>query len=643
MTDHDSASFKNGALAPNETLRRDFILMALSLVGAAPLAGCGGGGGEESSAEPTPTSPVISADLTDNALVTGESIVLTNTIASSTKTGKYVGNGTSIEVEVGFMPDFIIVCPSTTLAPSYLTRTTWNGRTSFFAEAALGGGATRPRGIVVTESGFSVGALSDVNKVGETFFWFAYADNGGASLLEGDYRGSPSYMVPRLIELFEQKKIKAVLMKRDNSPACVHAYLGKGASDYQGNAASVTLNGDGTFNIGNAPNVNTGESCNVLAFPDKSPNTFVFYYVGNAAARVLPLPWRPDAVIIMPITPAAVRGGIWLDGMGASYKPMSNSGPLTTGVSGALGETISLTAQNNFNQSGVTYVCYAFRRSRTLPLPPAVRTLRSSKVVITGNNGHIDCGTSNTLRISGALTLEIFCAHNQVDTTVFAGPNYNDEPGKQSPMMFRSNGADGVMGAVSFGLAAIAQWPTTWSAGVPMPYPSITFAQSPIWQIWNGSISQQRCPIMSGIGTTARNTHHYVLTHDGHGRWRLYLDGVFVKDVNDDLSRDTNAGGVPPSNIVGGDGHRMIFGGRKRGGVTIDHCNSLIFREARIYSRALTPQEVRHNYESLWEGGPTCTPDFTEQWLAENASGATLPATVHAENSGSVVNGFVLG
>lgn len=625
--------------------RRKAVLKGAAVVSGglmmgANLAGCGGSSNSASAGEvPSDSAAAQAAELNAISNVT----LVEGKVPAITATGAYTGNGTSLQVWVGFKPDLVLICPTIGKAVTYVTPTTWNGRTSYFAESSFGGGPTRPRGIVLSENGFSVGSLADVNTNGAAFYWFAYKDNDSDSLLDGDYRGSPTYMSPRVVELFKGKSIRSVILKRDNNPAAAHLYLGAGAADYKGSPVGATLNGDGTFTIGNEPIVNTGESCNALAFPEGASNTYSFRYVGTGAARYIPLPWEVDALIFLPLTPASVRGGVWVSGLGAQYKPMSNSTLLSGAISTVSGTTLGLTSANNLNEKNVTYVCYAFKRARGALAPEVGRAYKTSQSVMTASDGYIDCGADDSLRISGAISIEILCAHNQTDTTVFAGPDYNNEMGKQSPLVFRSDGADGVMGSISFGLSVISQWPTTWSTGVPMPYPSITWAQSPIWQIWNGSISQQKCPIMSGIGSAAYQLRHYLLTHDGHGKWRLYLDGVLVKDCNDDLSKDPAAGGVPPSNIVGGAGHRLIFGGRKRDKAEIEQRNMLQFKEARIYARELTAAEALNNYSSIWIGGPVPISGFAEQWLASSVSGGVMAATVSPANNGVIVNGAVYG
>ncbi len=591
----------------------------------------------------TDTQPDSAASSLDGASSFGTLSLSDEKVPAITATGSYVGNGSSLQIWVGFKPDLVVICPLIGKAVTYVTPTTWNGRTSYFAELGFGGGPTRPRGIVLGENGFSVGSLADVNSSGAGFHWFAYKDNDSESIFDGDYRGSPTYMTPRTVELFKGKNIRAAILKRDNNPSAAHMYLGNGAADYKGNPVGATLNSDSTFTIGDEPIVNTGESCNVLAFPDNAPNTYVFKYVGSGVARFIPLPWEADALIFLPLTPAIVRGGVWISGLGTQYKPMSNSTALSGALSLVSGTSIGLTASNNLNEKNVTYICYAFKRARGTLAPEIGKSYKTSQTIMTASDGYIDCGTDDSLNISGAITIEILCAHNQTDTTVFAGPNYNNEIGKQSPLVFRSDGADGVMGSISFGLSVISQWPTTWSVGVSMPFPSITWAQSPIWQIWNGSISQQKCPIMSGIGSAAYLMRHYILTHDGHGKWRLYLDGVLVKECNDDLSKDPASGGVPPSNIVGGVGHRLIFGARKREKVEIEHRNMLQLKEARIYRRELTAEEALNNYDSIWNNGPSATPDFAEQWLASNTTGGVMNASLNSANNGLIVNGSVYG
>ncbi|EIT69063.1 hypothetical protein [Hydrocarboniphaga effusa] len=564
-------------------------------------------------------------------------------LRTATAVGTYTGNGTTVRTTVGFRPDFVLIVPLSDRPPSYVTHTTWNGRTSYFCETELGGGVTRPRGIVLLENGFEVGSLIDVNVDGVTYHWFAYKDNQRLALLNGDYYGSHPYDGPRTVELFKEQKLKAIILKRDNDPPAAHAFYELGGADYRGNAANAEINADGTFTVGTENIVNTGESCNVLAFPADSEDTIAFAYAGESQPRSLSLPWNPDAVLIMPLTPAPFRGGVWIEGMGSTYKPMSGSSVQPIGLKEVKNRTIQLSGDPNLNQSGVSYVCYAFRRSRNAIFVPERENYRTKNTIATQSTGYIDCGSDDSLVISGPITIEILCAHNQTDTTVFVGPDYNNEVGKQSPLIFRSNGPDADMGSVSFGLSVIAQWPITWAAGVPMPFASIAWAQSPIWQIWDHDvIPQQVCALMSGIGVAPHDLQHLLLTHNGHGKWKLYVNGSLVKDCNHDLSTDPSSGGAPPSNIQGVSGHRLIFGGRKREKDFIEQTNDLLFKEARIYSRELSPAEAFNNWLSIWENGPLPVSDFVEEWLADNAANGVLKATNSHLNDGQIIDGEVV-
>lgn len=273
-----------GGVAPQTTSkidspeRRSAILQGVAVIGggiatSVGLTGCGGT--EDSASGATDSKATVAANSIESSSFAIDSSSVGSTplaqgkIPAITATGSYVGNGTAQQVWVGFRPDFVLVCPLIGKAVTYVTPTTWNGRTSYFAESTYGGGPTKPRGVTLYESGFAVGSLADVNQSGATYVWFAYKDNDSDSLFDGDYRGSPSYMSPRTIELFAGKSIRAAILKRDNTPAAAHMYINAGAADYKGNAVSAVLNADGTFTVGNEPIVNTGESCNVLAFPDR--------------------------------------------------------------------------------------------------------------------------------------------------------------------------------------------------------------------------------------------------------------------------------------------------------------------------------------------------------------------------------------
>ena len=122
---------------------------------------------------------------------------------------------------------------------------------------------------------------------------------------------------------------------------------------------------------------------------------------------------------------------------------------------------------------------------------------------------------------------------------------------------------------------------------------------------------------------------HIIATHAGAGVWTVYVNGAPIKERKRNLAQ----------NVVGFSGHRTVIMGRQRD--TIANTNGGMFKLARIYNRALTQSEAFENYLSVF-GKSTATDGFVEQWVADNASGATLVATVNSANNGTITNGVMI-
>lgn len=557
-----------------------------------------------------------------------------------TKSGTYTGNGTSVSVSLGWTPDFIVVKGDNTEQARFWARGAWYDRTDSLTDLESTGG-----GIAPTEDGFSVGAAASVNTNAATHHYFAYRDNGSGSLLTSSYMGNAT--AGRVVDVFAEIPLAAAIIKRDGARSVVFALADRAtSSDYLGaTAADAVIASDGLITLSTSIKVNEwtgglGEGMHVIAVPTDSTDVAVIVYTGSATARRLPLPFEPDFFLITPRGATGGSGQMWFSSLSTGQHLPTGAGAAGTGrITSVDGAGVLLSTHASVNNSGTEFVLLAFRRSRGSSAQPVTLRSRHSKAVHLSSNGYIDCGTSDTLRVSGPITLEWYGAIYPSSTTPFAtAATANDEAGKQYPLIFRSSGADGVAGNCSYGLSGLCpRQDGSGATGGDWGGIQVAWATHDVWDMpVNASpASLDPHPAFSGVIMGTGRLRHILLTHDGAGTWRLYVDGRMAKERKRDL-----VAAIGRPNIASGAGHRTIIGGRQRA-TTVDHTHNHQFCLARVYARELTKEEALNNYAAIF-GLADEVSGFVEEWDARNASGATMPATVNAANDGTIVNGSVI-
>ena len=555
---------------------------------------------------------------------------------SITLTGTYVSNGTLVEEDCGFEPDFIVVKGDAATIAVFHSKASWYGRTDAFNNTDSTG-----NGITITKTGFTVGAGAEVNTNGVTYHYFAYKDNDSESLLQGNWMGNAT--AGRKVDLFAGKPVKATIIKRDAAQKSVWSWLGLPQSyDMDGNAGDFCMiNNDGTLTLSASNFVNQwannlGEGTIGLAITGNS--TFAGVYTGAGVAQRTPLPWGIDFAIIQPLGVVGQNAHLWFSTLSAGQHAPVAPAALGTGRITSVDESSMLISSGaQLNTNGVKYGVIAFKRNRaSTPVVKNAQTIYKTAIQLAAG-GYIDCGISDSLKFDGAHTLEWFGAIYPTSTTPFAGgAGVDNEANKQFPIFCRTGGADGVAGAVSFALAALCPRPEgTGQRGGDWSGASLAWATFDTWALpQTGAPVLDNFPAFSGMVMPSGRLAHIMLSHDGSGGWWLAINGQVVKERKRDLVAATGK-----ANISGGAGHRTIFGARQR--ATIDYAYGQQFRLARIYNRALTKAEMAANYSALFSPLRNPTPGFIEEWDARKASGTTLPATVNSVNNGTIVSGVI--
>lgn len=572
-----------------------------------------------------------------------------------TACGSFTGNGTTQSINVGFEPD-LIICKSSAAASAVIqTRLSWHRRSDSLVnqesigDASTATGADTGGGITVSSTGFTVGGNSRCNGSAATIYWFAYRDQNSGDFLQSSYAGNAQ--TGRTVEALGPVKLTAAMCKRDYTPAPVWMFPGIPAYHWNGTTMAVSagtgLSADGgtiTTGAGNEINGWTGalgEAMGLYGFPQDAQSSIALTYTGNAtASRRLNLPWEVDCFIIIPLnTTTTTSGRLWVNGLAANAHLPIGAGVSGTGAITLVSEnTVVLSADASVNANGLLYGLIAWRKCRSAAIFDTRRMVsKYRKTVQLPSGGYIDCGAHSSLDISGAITMEFLGAAHPPSTTPMAGgAGVDAEASKQAPIMFRSGGDDGVAGGVSYGFELCA--PTAHDSSFLSRGATILVATRDVWTLPQDGLmaNLDPYPMNTGFVLGGRLPDHIIVTHDGAGTRRVYVNGVQIKERKRDLS------GVYGNNGVAYAGHKLIFGGRKESGATPTDANGHSFRMARIYSRSLSPNEAYQNWLAVI-GRAEPVADFVEEWDARNATGTTLPATRHSGNNGLIVNGLIDG
>lgn len=561
--------------------------------------------------------------------------------APATYSGTIVGNGTAQSIAPGLAPDLVFAKADAATVAVFKNADQWLRQTDTLSSAT-----SRSDSITLTSTGFSVGADALVNANAVNINYFAYSDNGAGAVKSLSWHGNAT--TGRTVDITAGLDIAAMIVKRDSAALPVLA-IGSGSWLEDGTAGSyAAINADGTLTLNNSANTNewagvSGEGINAALILNKPEFVSVTRYTGNATARRIPLAWKAAFVMIWPLGNSASKIQMWMSSLAAGYTALSNNAAHQTGrISSVDDGGLSLTSHDSVNKSGIEYACIAFRDTGVSVPRKAPAFIKRRNKSVQLSTGYIDCGTSDTLALTGAYSIEFYGSFTPSDETPFVGgAGVNDETGKQYPLIWRSNGADGGSGTISqsWGLGLfnpMNQGVATWT-GCSILSPSTRFFNL----VQNSSGNLTYNPFNTGKVINSGRVAHIIMSHDGGGVWRTSVDGRIVKERK--LPVLTTVGGpLTPDGAWPLSGASTIIGARKRA-TTPEFAHSLNFRMARLYSRGLTPAEHLARYKSAVLGQTDSVTDFVEEWDASNASGLLLPATRNSANNGTIISGLVVG
>jgi len=562
----------------------------------------------------------------------------------------HVCNGQPQHINVGFNPDIVFAKLGTGATPwLWWTKTSWVQRTQ-----RVGATDSFRSGIMgVSEDGESLllGNDSQANVAGQTLYLLAIADNHAGVVNELGWIGKGTAWSPRVDNLNTVGAASAVRIKRDSNLEPAYRATGMSQTSFYGGAVVsaqgiTAINSDGTITVGTDANVNQltggaiGEGHDCIATWEAANVIEHSSYVGNSTAGntfALKAGWVAFEIVA---DAASIKAGFKTKDMPAGFICAADSNVYTDALSVA-DNIITFGSNNVYNTSATTYHITVFYESNGSQTVEKIPRSATKKAVVTrgASTANVNCGTSDTLSMAGAFSLEWWGVSR--GNTVNSSTTYGT-------LMARSNGTEGRADSDGLINTLGTRLDGTWSWGILTNRPNdlgdwagnqfiiITTNYNNIFDNAGSENNVSTKPWRTGI-MVPKEPFHAKVTHNGLGKWCFYLNGKLVKQRNIDMTGVTlldDAG--TRVNAGAGTGHNTVLGARYNGSA-MGQLGKTIMIGASIYAAELTPAQVYNQYrKNFLEEDLADAVAPLEQWLADNASGTSWPASVNSANNGTI-------
>lgn len=575
-------------------------------------------------------------------------------------TGSYKPTGAGgAFVSIGFTPDFVIVKADATTHPVWRANVNWYGRSDYVTSKLSANRITSFR-----DGGFTVTADAEVGASGTTYYYLAIADNASGMLSQVNIFGNG---ITRTISGWLTSEPDLMIAKRDNANPMMMRFKGMPAdapnssliADGSGTGygiqsvasnGNVALYADPKVNELNGP-AGFGEACGFLAFYQTDFCQITSYVGDGTSSKSIALNFQPEAVLIVNAAGSPKGAQLALASVVSGKTVAFSNTPQQLVAAGRISLTpsgVTVNSDTGVNASGATYYVIAFKRNVAEEIreqkPKYPVNAKRAGILLSGAGSYIDCGTSDSLKLSGSCSVEWQGA-----------VEWNSDVAKDIPLIMRAN-EDSYSpvrtGGASWGLTAYQRTlgdPLTPQSSVDYKGPTLRIVCSNWMDIYETGNSNPASALSWDVryspfnsGWVMPNGHrvHIVLTHTSPGLWRMYVNGVLYKERNINMVSELSA-----QNINSPSSQRTVIGARAiNGGTQIINSARMLFERARIYSRALTNAEVQARYQRgfLGLGVADVTAGLVEEWDAAKISGTTLLATVSPENNGTIFGGSVV-
>ncbi|MEM9810306.1 MAG: hypothetical protein AAF788_03685 [Pseudomonadota bacterium] len=527
--------------------------------------------------------------------------------------GDYTGSGTAARqtMTLPFTPSFVIVIPENADPVMWRNNNSWHGRTQFFhnlpSQYAIGGSSGE---LFEPFSGPSFQVTANANKAGVSYRWIAIAQNHGDDYQEVSYIGNA--ISPRTLD-FSDAPGDVAFVKRDSSRYAIWRTAGAAGSfssnpgEDSGNEI-ISLDTDGltvsdTVSVNENSNTALGEGIEAILF--RNGDVFEaqrFIGTGSPVTLTFGFPVAGYIILHEDNATAATPHLVWTAGMGSSAKPF-NGNLRSAGIT-VSSEMVSL--PSGYSRAGEAYTVLAIADRSGGTVHTESFDLSAAQAYWVPN-GSVEL--SNFPALSGACSFEFFGEPTLASADYF------------HPILMLGNATAGSFatraGTYNGGLYAFETDPDNngWRGGalrvIHSDYLSLDRDE--------GSINYYN--LNSGI-IAPQGDVHYVVTHDGFGHWRLFVQGELIKDYNVDLSAPTYGG-----RTNGGAGSvanpAILFGGQLQGAVGSSFESDFVEPGGKVYRVAawdgleLSIDQAKARFDDVLVGGasyqgpaPTVEYDF---------------------------------
>lgn len=441
-----------------------------------------------------------------------------------TATGTFTGTGAKQEIALPFVPDLVYVWAADQ-APYWKNRTAWHGRSQRLdatpSAHIIGPNATDPVWLPFSDAKFSVEASYSVSA--KVYRYAAIRVNGGDAVEETSIIGNA--LAGRLLD-FTSRRSALVMGKRDSARSSVWAT--DGATDNPTGAitegpisgaiairdAGVTLSNSVWVNENTPPAL--GEGIEYLSFIN-GEGVKVERITGNGAgSRVLTGHGKVAFVLDATRTSAggAVVPQIVIDGQsGDGFNGTAPAAPVSLSSG-------SLTLPTSYNASGVDYIVLSLDDAGAAIVPEPVEP-------VTAKSGR----TYGLATLTSGLTMSGACSYEY-----YGKPGAGDFSSWSNPLLMFGDGADqGAAGTMNGGIYLFQTDPDAngWRGGVLRVIHSNYLARARTGT--NNNINYYN--MNTGVLIKQGEAVHVVVTHNGSGKWRVWLNGHVVKEYNVDLNQ----------------------------------------------------------------------------------------------------------
>lgn len=529
-----------------------------------------------------------------------------------TAIGQGTGTGArGVSFDVGFSPKVLLIATNAAQFCTIYIQGGWCGRSN-----ALANNHSFTEGIRVVGSTVYLGTDARVNASGVKYYWAAIGDDGSKDFEIVKWMGNAT--AGRTVSTQVPKQPQAVLVKRDSTRTGVVKVNGAASTAFlDGSAPSdcITLSSAGSFTVTAANEVNeyssaggTGEGVDSVVLY-ASQNSQQVSWTNGTSGQIVSTTTDPlFALICRTDGTAGIAHFVTRDMLKPDGAKPATALALATNIASLQYGGIKLGSAATVRTGG--WSALVFGRNEVAEVQTPAIIIKNKKGVYFPGRGvasQVVCGNSDaTLKIDGAISIEWFGAVWGESST----------PGSDVTFLTRGAGPLGSAGAYSWGLGAMHKNDLGWSGHqvhgiVASRYDIAAPLDTAAWR--TGVL------VPNGIPT------HYLMTHNGAGRWRLYVNGVLSRQ------RDYN---LP---MTSGVGHYTAFGMRPNTGGTYTNAQRMIALAGRVYNRELSMDEVVARYQIEALGSSTSadvTSGLAEKWDFSSASGTSLPSVVNAANTG---------